>query len=370
MIKYQSNMEKRIVLNLLPVTLALVFFFARANAQSPEPQKDFNNPKPASASVYNLGLKSYEQGDTESAITFFKKAVELDPDFVDAYFNLGAIYKKQKKYFYAIEALQKAIQLNPDDIEITYELGSCYLEEKKYPEAKKYFSLVTTDYPKYNEAKQNLEKIETYLALDITPPEARPEVIQAPEVQGQLLVDALEKSVIIPEAGKNPEQKLAAEPQKNPPQQGELLINTLTKPLGKGEIKEKFKIISDNFSGPAGIAKDSKNNLYIANFTKDSIEKISPEGKKEVFAENVGLKGPVGIAVDENDNLFVANYSGNSIVKITPEKSVSVLIDRLEKPYYVFYDSTSNKLYATIQGNGSLIEIDTKNVSKQPITSR
>ena len=133
---------------------------------------------------------------------------------------------------------------------------------------------------------------------------------------------------------------------------------------------QNFKTISDNFFGPAGIAKDSKKNLYVANFTKDSIEKISPEGKKEVFAENIGLKGPVGIAVDENDNLFVANYSGNSIIKITPEKSVSVLIDRIEKPYYVFYDSTSNKLYATIQGNGSLIEIDTKNVSRQPITSR
>ncbi len=359
MIKYQSNMKKRIVLNLLPVTLVLVFFFGSANAQSPEPQKDFNNPKPASASVYNLGLKSYEQGDIESAITFFKKAIELDPDFVDAYYNLGAIYKKQKKYFYAIEALQKAIQINPDDIEIAYELGICYLEEKKYPEAKKYFSLITTDYPKYNEAKQNLEKIETYLALDITPPEARPEVIQAPEVQAQLLVDALEKS----------EQKIIAEPQKNLPQ-GELLINTLTKPLDEGGTKEKFKTISDNFSGPAGIAKDSKKNLYIANFTKDSIEKISPEGKKEIFVENIGLKGPVGIAVDENDNLFVANYSGNSIIKITPEKLVSVLIDRLEKPYYVFYDSTSNKLYATVQGNGSLIEIDTKNVSKQPITSR
>ena len=367
MIRYQTNMRKLVILNLLLVILLLESCFTEVNAQNPEPQKDINSPKPASASVYNLGLKAYEQNDIESATTFFKKAVELDPAFVDAYFNLGAIYKKQKKFFYAIESFKKAFEINPNDIEIAYELGSCYLEEKKYPEAKKYFSLVTADYPKYNDAKQNLEKIETYLALDITPPEARPEIVQSPEVQGQLLVDALEKSVTMTEITTPPEQKIAAEPQKKPSQE-ELLINNLTKPIPEEGIKEKFKTVSENFSGPAGVAKDSKNNLYIANFTKDSIEKISSDGKKEVFVEKVGLKGPVGIAVDGNDNLFVANYSGNSIIRITPEKSISVLVDRLEKPYYVFYDLNSNKLYATIQGNGSLIEIDTNNVSKQPIT--
>jgi len=70
MIKYQLSMQKSIILNLFLSTLFLKFSLVAVLAQSPEPQKDFNNPKPASASVYNLGLKSYEQGDVESAIIF------------------------------------------------------------------------------------------------------------------------------------------------------------------------------------------------------------------------------------------------------------------------------------------------------------
>src|SRR3990167_2697626 len=106
------------------------------------------NPKPASASLYNLGLKSYEQGDLKSAISFFKRAIDLDPEFVDAYYNLGAIFKKQKDFSLAINALQKAYNINPKDY-----------EEKNYQSAKQYFSLIPQNFPKYNEAKQKTDLI-------------------------------------------------------------------------------------------------------------------------------------------------------------------------------------------------------------------
>ncbi|MBI3591560.1 MAG: tetratricopeptide repeat protein [Candidatus Melainabacteria bacterium] len=339
-------------------------------------EKSFSNPKPASASVYNLGLKSYENGDVQSAITYFKRAIDLDPDFVDAYYNLGAIYKKQKNYYNAIRAFQKAVEINPEDHEVTFELASCYLEDKNYPKAKEYFSLIPTDFAKYNDAKQNIEKINRYVVIENAAKTGQTEVIKTPETQAQLLVDKLEKSLV--ETGSGEVQKAdtvkdsAAPSAQNPTlpkDQEQLLVNTLTKPT-KDSFKAGFKTVTGNLSGPAGIVKDSKGNIFIANFTKDSIEKINTDGSKEIFIEKVGISGPLGLAVDENDNLYVANYNGNSILKISPNKTVSVIVEKVIKPYYLFYDFRLSKLYATVQGNDSLVEIDTQNLLKQPITTR
>ena len=321
-------MNKRAHLSTLLITSFLIT--AQLSALSEEP----NQPKPASASVYNLGLKSYEQGDTESAITFFKQAIDLDPGFVDAYYNLGAIYKKQGNNQSAIGAFRKAVEINPSDYEARFELAICLLEGKNYSEAKKYLTAIPSDFPRYDEVKENMEKVNAYLAIESP---------STPKGQAQLLANTLTKSA--------PEH----------------ITDTLTKPTK--ETFDRFKIITSNFNGPAGITKDSKNNIYIANFVKNNIEKINTDGSREIFIENLGVEGPIGLAIDEADNLYVANYNGNSITKISPNKEISVLVSEIIKPYYLFYDSHQSKLYATVQGNDSLIEVNTQNISKQPITS-
>jgi tetratricopeptide (TPR) repeat protein len=40
---------------------------------------------------YNLGVISYEQDEDDSALKYYKKAIEFKPDYVDAYLNLVAI---------------------------------------------------------------------------------------------------------------------------------------------------------------------------------------------------------------------------------------------------------------------------------------
>lgn len=320
------------LLGFLSITLCPSFSIEGSESN----KKDFS-PKPASASLYNLGLKSYEQGDLDSAITYFKKAVELDPQFIDAYFNLGAIYKKQKNYTEAANSFQKAIQINPQDYDATFELASCYMEEKSYERAKKYFSLLPQDYSKSIEVKQNLDTINRYLAF------VNPVAAPSDQAQKQNEVSSNFK--------------------------GQLLVDTLTKPT-KEAFSDPYRVVTGNFKGPTGIAKDSKNNIYIANFMKNRIERISPDGYREVFIEKIGIRGPVGLAIDENDNLYVANYNGDSIVKVTPDRDVAILVSMILRPYYLLYDTSSSRLFATVQGNDSLVEIDTHNVSKNPITSR
>lgn len=325
------------------------------------------NPKPASASVYNLGLKSFEQGDIPSAISFFKRAIDLDPTFIDAYYNLGAIYKKQKNYHESAKAFQKAVDLNPKDQEATFELANSYLNLKDNENAKKYFSMIPSSFPKYGEVAKNLALIEQGITgqPQVTNNTAKNGQTDLDTNQAQLLANAL--------AGENQQIKEASsqnvvEPQKVEPQKKDNgLINSLTK---KDNLINPIRTVTDSFSGPTGIAKDSKNNIYVANFTKDSIERINVDGSKEIFIDKVGLLGPVGLAIDDADNLYVANYSGNSIVRIGQDRQVTVVVDKVTRPYYLFFDKATAKLFATVQGNDALVEIDTKNITKLPITFR
>ncbi|MEI7713259.1 MAG: PEP-CTERM sorting domain-containing protein [Rhodospirillales bacterium] len=71
-----------------------------------------------------------------------------------------------------------------------------------------------------------------------------------------------------------------------------------------------------------GMAFDSAGNLYVSNFTNNSISKITSGGVVSTFAS--GLSGPQGLAFDSAGNLFVANKNNNTIDEITPGGVVSV----------------------------------------------
>lgn len=368
-------MDKKLLLHAFILSFILVITLHPVISQNQKDQNSSNNPKPASASVYNLGLKSYEQGDTESAINYFKSAIDLDPEFVDAYYNLGAIYKKEKDYYKATSAFQKAVDINPGDLEAVFELASCYMEIKNYVTAKKYFSQISNDFPSYKEALANIEKADRYLAVNENSTGQQETIVKSDDVQAQLLTDTLtkaeeQKSNIETTQGyeqANDQSPVVSQPPTIAENQGQLLANALTKPT-KETFKTPLRIVTGNFQGPTGIAKDSKNNTYIANFMKDTIDIITPDGHREVFVEKRGISGPVGLAIDNQDNLYIANFNGNSIVKVTPNKEISILVNNIVKPYYLLYDQGSKKLFSTVQGNDALVEIDIEHASKHPIT--
>lgn len=351
----KSKSSLSLIISLL-ITFSVNLTVIAADKQS---DKDFS-PKPASASLYNLGLKSFENNDLDSAITYFKKAIELDPEFIDAYFNLGAIYKKKKDHLNAIAAFQKTVSLDPSDLEAKFELANACFLEKDYKLAQKYFLEIPNSYPKYKEVKDNLDKIQNYIAMQESSHITNPLNNQMGEkAQAQLLVDKLTEEVKKESNGENIEE---VSDKKN----NEQIANSLTKP--SEDSINIFKVLSKNFSGPTGIAKDSKGNIYIANFKNDVIEIISPDGTKRIFYDESGINGPVGLAVDEFDNLYVANYKDGSVVKISQDRSIRKLVSDLDKPYYLLYDHNTRRLLITAQGNNSLIEIST--TLNQPISFR
>ena len=51
----------------------------------------------------------YEQGNLDQAITNYQKAIMIEPDFADAYFNLGNAFKRKGDLIKAAHYYQKSL---------------------------------------------------------------------------------------------------------------------------------------------------------------------------------------------------------------------------------------------------------------------
>ena len=71
---------------------------------------------------YNAGINE----EYDKSISFFLRAIELDPDYADAYNNLGIAYYNQGNYTKAIEMWEKTIKLDPDLALAYNNLGIAY----------------------------------------------------------------------------------------------------------------------------------------------------------------------------------------------------------------------------------------------------
>jgi DNA-binding beta-propeller fold protein YncE len=89
-----------------------------------------------------------------------------------------------------------------------------------------------------------------------------------------------------------------------------LLFATVSAPA-QTKIRSLTNVIEGHAVG--GVTVDLVGNIYVADFG-DFVWKITPEGKRDVFAS--GLYGASGNAIDNEGNLLQSNFYGNSITKI------------------------------------------------------
>ncbi len=65
--------------------------------------------------LFNQGyIKQFNQKEIDSAIYYYKSAIEVQPDFVKAWHNLGMCYEQQGRKPMAYKAFKKALEYNPD----------------------------------------------------------------------------------------------------------------------------------------------------------------------------------------------------------------------------------------------------------------
>jgi tetratricopeptide (TPR) repeat protein len=85
---------------------------------------------PAAAYAHYLRAKVWgAQDQNEKSIAEFQKAVQLRPDYAEAWSDLGGMRRLTLDRDGAVQALEKAVALKPDDALAQYRLGQLYLQE-------------------------------------------------------------------------------------------------------------------------------------------------------------------------------------------------------------------------------------------------
>jgi tetratricopeptide (TPR) repeat protein len=80
---------------------------------------------------FDLGNKRRQAGDLKVAVEYYQQALAMNPDLVDAHYNLGLAWQKQSKWSEAIACYQKARELQPDSIEVEVALGNAFHAQGK-----------------------------------------------------------------------------------------------------------------------------------------------------------------------------------------------------------------------------------------------
>ena len=89
------------------------------------------NPNYAEAYT-NRGLAYQNKGDYDRAIEDHNKALDLNPSYAEAYFNRGGAYKSKNNYDRAIADFNKATDLNPNFAGAYNHRGVVYLDRGDY----------------------------------------------------------------------------------------------------------------------------------------------------------------------------------------------------------------------------------------------
>ena len=105
---------------------------------------------------YNLGFALREKGNLEEAVKNFNKVISLNPNYVDAYNNMAVTLEKQGKLEEALKAYKKAIAIKPDYADAHYNMATTLEKQGKLEEAVISYNKAISIKPDYADAYFNM----------------------------------------------------------------------------------------------------------------------------------------------------------------------------------------------------------------------
>ena len=110
---------------------------------------------PNSFLIYNiLGLALHRQKKSKEALLMFKKAITIEPNFVDAFYNTGNVLQSENQLNDAIKFYDKALSLDPKNLHAFHKKAIALFKQGKLDQAiefyKKYLLLEPNNYKVHN----------------------------------------------------------------------------------------------------------------------------------------------------------------------------------------------------------------------------
>jgi tetratricopeptide (TPR) repeat protein len=104
----------------------------------------------------NLGMLAAQEGDSETAIQDFQKAIRQNPSHVIAIENLGNVYRAERRWAEARTTLERALKIDADNADANYSLGMVFAQQDDTERAYQYLERALTLRPAYPQALNNL----------------------------------------------------------------------------------------------------------------------------------------------------------------------------------------------------------------------
>lgn len=89
--------------------------------------------------IFNIAFANKNLNKIKDGIYYYEKAVKINPDSYDAWFNLSHLYGIEGETYKAVEALEICRQLKPNDKDTEYFYSIALLRIKDYDKGLKYF---------------------------------------------------------------------------------------------------------------------------------------------------------------------------------------------------------------------------------------
>jgi tetratricopeptide (TPR) repeat protein len=270
-----------------------------------------NNP--AALGYFNEAMSAYQQASNTRAIELLEKAIQTDNNFSEAWYNLGALHMRVGNFEKGRAAYQQVLVLNPGDQQARLNLGLALEKLNRKQEALTAYRAIPSSSNNYAAAQQKIGVLQNQLAT-VTPPATKPVMTPAKPATG-----------------------------------------TTPATVASNKKAEPF---ASQLAGPTGMALGPNGEVFIANFSKNNIIKILPDGRRSLLVEGKDLNGPIGMVFDpRSGDLFVANYLKNTVARINPKGETTVVANNLKKPYNLLLDSLSNTLYVSEQESNMVSKI-------------
>lgn len=261
-----------------------------------EPEQLFN-PSNEAKLEYNRGVGFYKMAQYDKSMEAFRRAIEIDPNYIDAYYNLGSILEYLHQDDAALTIFKQIIVRKPDDYESVYKAANLSFKSGNIDSAKSYLSLIPIGNPIYEKA----QKLAMSMNTDM-------QTIKAEAVS------AGKKEIFGPNSSE----------------------------------------MYNNIPSPTGITTDANGNIFVACFSDNMIYKITPDGKKIIFIKDAKINGPIAMAGDDNGNIYVSNYNSDNVIKISPTGTITILISNIQKPYGIHINS--GMLFVSSQGSNAVLK--------------